>query len=326
LIGKAIRQVVAGAEAACAQAGTFTVHDVLLDVCAAASFCASPDLRDLVVRSCSNLSRRSGANSGAVAAAVKAAYDQYTTDSSDSDVTAVIDDLNAKSLPGEQVAWAVIGVESLRHVPLVRKEAHKAARVWERSAEDLEGYGWRGLRLALRSYSPDEWMFSTYACPKIRGAIHDGVRSEHHLPKRLTTFVNTVDRERDALAAALGRHPSLEELSERVGVHLDKLKTLPSLATPSSLDETDHAGGSVGSQLPGETDVADDVEQQAVASAVRTALEELDPDDAEALLLLVVEGCSYAEARRRTGMSHRQLRSRRERALVQMGALLEDWR
>lgn len=324
-VGEAMRRSVAAFDAAVAMCPTLDTASLVGAFCQKTSFCAAGEVRDLVIDTGVDVAFAVGVDVSVfeLREVLNKGFNEHVASVADSDVSSVVKLLGERGLDGERLAWAVINVESLRHIALVRKEAHKAARVWDRQAEDLETYGWRGLRLALRSYQPDQWLLSTYACPKIRGAIHDGVRSEHHLPKRLTTFVNKVERERDALLSTLGRHPTPEELSEKVGVHLDKLKSMAHLAAPTSLDESDDERG--GRQVADGLDVGDAVETHLRAEAVRAAVETLSREDAEAVQLLVVEGCSYAEARRRTGVSQRQLRARKDRGLRELASALSEW-
>lgn len=229
-------------------------------------------------------------------------------------IDGVVDSLADRGINGEALAWSVIARESLQHILLVKREANRMARMWpERKADDLVGYGWRGLRLALRSYNPETAWFSTYACPKIRGAIRDGVRSEHHLPKRLNTFVNKAERAKDELSAILGRHPTQTEIAERLETEVERVRQLATFAAPASLDtgEDEH-----GIQIAGR----DDVETSAMASiereALAGALAHLPEDEATAVRLLVMEEISMQEARTRTGASSKQLRARRDRGLA----------
>lgn len=239
-------------------------------------------------------------------------------------VETAIAELNRDGIDGERVCWGVISVESRRHVPLVLKEANRAARSWpDRGADGLIGYAWQGLRLGLRNYDPSRGMFSTYACPRIRGSIRDGIRSESHLPKRLTTFVHKVERTREALCHTLGRHPSLSEVAEALDMDLDRIGGVGRLGAPISLNELAERNDAI----LGESD--DDPESNALDAdrrqAVELALAQLEPGDALAVRLLVLESVSVAESQARTGMSARQLRSRRDRGLEQLSGLLTEW-
>ena len=234
-----------------------------------------------------------------------------------------VDELRRLGIDSEQLCWAVITRESLQHVLLVRKEANRAARMWpDRQADDLVGYGWRGLRLALRSYNPDTAWFSTYACPKIRGSIRDGVRNEHHLPKRLNTFVNKVERAKDDLSALLGRHPTQAEIAARLEIDVERVRATATYATPSSLDV---GGEEHGIELTGTEDVEAAVLAHATADAVRVALGGLPTDDAVAVQLLVMEQLPMGEVKDRTGASPKQLRARRDRGLAALRDVLDAY-
>lgn len=252
-------------------------------------------------------------------AAIVACWDATTV--SDASVDRAIERLSAQGVDGERLCWAVITRESCNHIPLVRREANRMAKLWpDRTGDDLVGYGWRGVRLALRSYNPDQAWFSTYACPKIKGAIRDGVRNEHHLPKRLTTFVNKVEHARDALAAAMSSAPTVAEIARCLDVDEAKVRATAYYVTPSSLDQADavHA-------LPTDVDVEEIATANLLADAVASAISELPDEEAEAVELLVLQQVPIRVAQERTGASPKQLRARRDRALVSLRATLESW-
>lgn len=238
-----------------------------------------------------------------------------------SNIDAVVETLGKRGINGEALCWEVICKESLQHIALVRREANRIVRMWpERKADDLVGYGWRGLRLALRSYNPETAWFSTYACPKIRGAIRDGVRSESHLPKRLNTFVNKAERAKDELSLILGRHPTQAEVAEKLQIEVERVRQIATFAPPQSLYSGEDENGL---QIAGR----DDVESAALAALERSQLEQalgsLPDEEATAIRLLVMDELSMQEVRERTGASSKQLRARRDRGLATLRENLE---
>ena len=261
---------------------------------------------------------------GALASVLAATWDATSGEISINDAVLALD---AAGLSGEAVCWAAISREGQRHVLLVLKEANRAARSWsDRSADSLIGYAWQGLRLALRNYDPSRGMFSTYACPRIRGTIRDGVRSEHHLPKRLTTFVRKVANTREQLRNEMGRHPTLPEVAGALDMDLDRLTPLTRMSTPLSYNEiSENPALPTPSALCDLGDPADDAVNMLRTEAIHDALEHLDPEDAEAVRLLVLESVSVAQAQVRTATSARQLRQRRDRGLAELATLLADW-
>jgi len=243
-------------------------------------------------------------------------YAQWEGPVFNSNIDGVVESLGRRGINGEALAWAVIAKESLSHILLVKREANRISRMWPgRKADDLVGYGWRGLRLALRSYNPETAWFSTYACPKIRGAIRDGVRSEHHLPKRLNTFVNKAERAKDELGAILGRHPTQAEIAERLDTEIERVRQIATFAAPTSLQAGEEENGI---EVAGGEDVEESVISSLRKETIADALSKLPEDEAVAIRLLVMEDISMQEARERTGASSKQLRTRRDRGLAML--------
>jgi len=241
--------------------------------------------------------------------------------------TTAIAALVERGIDGESLCWAVVSRESRRHILLVMKEANRAARSYnDLSAEHLIGYAYQGLRLALRNYDPARGMFSTYACPRIRGTIRDGIRSESHLPKRLITFVRKVERTREQLSQNLGRHPTLAEVAGALDVDLDKIARVTTYATPASYDELlMRPGFHEPAALVDDADPLDASERLARRGAIDQALAKLPLDEATAVRLLVLEEMPVSEAEELSGLPARQLRAARSRGLEALASLLSEW-
>lgn len=246
----------------------------------------------------------------------------------------VLDDVIADAarfgLDGETLCWAHIVFESSRHINLVWQQVNKMSRAYPgRTPEDLLGYGWRGLRTALRKYDPNTgWAFSTYAVTKIRGEVRDGVRAESPIPKRLGTFARKVSAADEQLSASLGRPPTLEELAQRVGTDLDTLSIMPRLQAEASLDERleqADEGSAPPSWMVDDNDPADLAEGALCRRDIAAALARLPEREALAVRLLVLEGVTPTEARQMTGATARQLRQWKERGLESLRTELVDW-
>lgn len=228
------------------------------------------------------------------------------------------------------LAWSVIGFESQRHINLVWHQANKLERLFpDRDAADMLALGWMGLRTALRLYDPTlGFSFSTYACTRITGSIRDGVRAENPVPKRLGTFGRKVAAAEEALAHSLGRAPTLDEVAAHLGVTLDELRIMPRLQAAASIEELEEYAnerGGPSAWLVDDTDPADLTVSALRRDAVEEALSRLDPQDAAAVRLLVMEGLRPAEAQSITGEAPRRLRARRERALAVLRDELDGW-
>lgn len=233
----------------------------------------------------------------------------------------------AAGLDAEAIITAVAHFETHRHIRLCWDQAYKTAgRFPGREPAELVGYAWCGLLSALRHYDPDRAGFSTYACTRIVGAIRDGVRAESELPKRLGTFRRRVGAARDDLTQALGRSPTLAEVAASLDVELAALALEARLGPAASLEElagdAERDGFEPVDDGPGPDALA---ELGARAEAVRHALAELPEDVAAAVDLIVMEGKTYAQAARETGVSTRALRARVDAGTELLREQLAAW-
>lgn len=109
------------------------------------------------------------------------------------------------------------------YMPLVR---HAVNRITVGSTsggilqyEDMISCGVQGLIEAHHSFDPTRGAkFSTYALPRIRGAILDALRAAHPLPRSLQKFAADVEHASAALRASLGRSPTKAELAKEMGL------------------------------------------------------------------------------------------------------------
>lgn len=237
----------------------------------------------------------------------------------------------AGGLDGELLTWSVIVRESQRHEGLINKECNKLARIFpDRTADELKGYGWQGLRVALRNFDPRlGFAFSTYACPKINGAIRDGVRAENPIPKRLTTFVRKITAAEEKLTQSLSRPPTYAEIAEHLDEDLEYMRRLlPRLHPSASIEELSSPWGEKSREPACLVDVADPEADALTAlrsEAVQEAIATLPAEEAQAVRLLMLEEMPLAEAAALVGVEPRQLRARKKRALTALRPLLLDW-
>jgi RNA polymerase sigma factor (sigma-70 family) len=237
--------------------------------------------------------------------------------------------LAEQGIDGQALLAAAVALETHNHLKLIYHEAHKLeARYPGVVVDDMVGFGWQGLRAALRSYDPVVAAFSTYACPRINGAIRDGIRAEQPIPKRLTTLVNRAARAEEQLTQRLGRTPELHELAEHMDLTLEQLRILPRLDTAASLDElaaaNDGEAGEPG--LAGEVSGPEEAAlRAALGQDIETALADLEPLERDAVRLLLLEGLAPREAAERLGVDTRRLRAAKQKALPKLAEHLASW-
>jgi len=228
-----------------------------------------------------------------------------------------------------EIGAAVVTLETRRHTNLVWHQANRLEKSFpDHGAEDMLGWGWQGLRTAIRLYDPSlGFAFSTYACSRIVGSIRDGVRAENPVPKRLTTYARKVAAAEEKLVQELQRTPTLAEIAERIGSELSQIQIMPRLAPAASVEElTGQMGekGTVPSWSVDHHDPLDDVIAGEQRQRIEAALAALPAEDAVAVRLMVMEQVPAAEARELTGATTRQLRQRTRRGLEQLAQHLAD--
>ncbi len=91
--------------------------------------------------------------------------------------------------------------------------------------DDLVSYGLLGLIGAIERYEPDrDVKFETYAIARIKGAIIDELRSLDWVPRSVRSRAREIERAIAELEAKLGRAPTDDEISDKVGITTDELE------------------------------------------------------------------------------------------------------
>lgn len=131
----------------------------------------------------------------------------------------------------------------LEHMPLLR---HVVGRTVSdcppgMDREELEAIGMLGLIAAADSWDESRGLkFSTYAFPKIRGAILDELRRQDFLPRGRREKVRALDGIVKQIEQERGAPPEPKELAERMGVselEVDEILASARLSMQASLDE-----------------------------------------------------------------------------------------
>lgn len=122
-----------------------------------------------------------------------------------------------------------------RHGGLIERAARRlASRTGGAvSPDDLWSAGAMGLVDAARRFDPArDVKFETFAERRIRGAMLDEMRRMDHLPRRLRTQVEKVERARGRATQRLGREAGPEDVAEELGLPTDEVESLLLLAQP----------------------------------------------------------------------------------------------
>jgi RNA polymerase sigma factor for flagellar operon FliA len=115
---------------------------------------------------------------------------------------------------------------------------------------DLVSYGLLGLIGAIERYDPArDVKFETYAMARIKGQIIDELRSMDWVPRSVRARARHIERAIGELEARLGRAPTDEEISKKLGITEEELEeSLGEIARSSiaALDELWTVSGSGG--------------------------------------------------------------------------------
>lgn len=112
------------------------------------------------------------------------------------------------------------------HLGLVHHVARQMSRTLAVRADfdELVSAGAMGLMTALDGFEPTRGLaFSTFAAPRIRGAILDELRKQDHVPRSIRRKTREIAAARETLMRVLGRLPDDDELSEHLGVDRETL-------------------------------------------------------------------------------------------------------
>jgi RNA polymerase sigma factor for flagellar operon FliA len=223
-------------------------------------------------------------------------------------------------------------------MPLVRHAVNRIA-VGSASAgilqyEDMVSYGVQGLIEAYYSYDESRGAkFSTYALPRIRGAILDALRAAHPLPRSLQKFSSDVERANSELHQSLGRSPSKAELAEQMG--LDRKDFMESLRSSNvhvvSLDglaDTAVSGNTEKLWEMADEDPTIDPDSRAQDTLVRRmlheAVEQLPDRERTIVHLYYMQSRSLKSIGRALGISESRASQLRHRAIRRLRTVLNQ--
>jgi RNA polymerase sigma factor FliA len=182
----------------------------------------------------------------------------------------------------------------MRYSPLVKYVAGRIRSGLPATVDmaDLLSDGVIGLMDAIEKFEPGRGLqFQTYAVPRIRGAIIDGLRAVDWVPRSVRDKLRDIERAQVALESRLGRTATDVEIAEELGIPLRELRqtyarvSFTSLATVDELGVTDELA-------PSATDALEDDETRA---ALMRCVKDLAERDRIIIALYYFEGLTLAE-------------------------------
>lgn len=224
-----------------------------------------------------------------------------------------------------------------QHLGLVHHVARQLARGLSTAAEldELVSAGTMGLIQAADSFDKSRGLsFSTYAVPRIRGAILDELRKQDHVPRNVRRRTRDVTRARDALAATLRRSPTERELSAHLQVPTEMLRKWEldaEGAAPCSFDQpvrNESSPGTLADSIADERTVSVDdlLTHEHEVGQLKLAIARLKEQERTVLALNFFEELKLQEIARVLNLSVCRISQIRTAALAKLRVNLRDLR
>jgi RNA polymerase sigma factor for flagellar operon FliA len=184
------------------------------------------------------------------------------------------------------------------HLGLVHHIARRMQRQLstEASLDDLVSAGSVGLLNAAENFDASRGLaFSTFAMPRIRGAILDDLRSQDRVPRSVRRKARAMTAAREKVTQRTGRIGTEREVAEELGVGVETVwewNTDVAAADRVSMDAHSSADeDSVGAwQFAADDEAADDaVAREDLADRLRVALETLPARERQVIALYYYE-------------------------------------
>jgi RNA polymerase sigma factor FliA len=157
------------------------------------------------------------------------------------------DQLWLRFAKGDQAARETLLRENLSLVHHVARQLSRSLAV-PADFDELVSCGTIGLMNALDAFDAKRGLaFSTFAVPRIRGAILDELRRQDHVPRSVRKKTRDISHARETLTRIFGRPASDKELAEHLGIDLQtfwRWQAETESAVQISLDQsaTEHDG------------------------------------------------------------------------------------
>jgi len=209
----------------------------------------------------------------------------------------------------------------LQYSPLVKYVAGRVRSGLPANVEqaDLLSEGVIGLMDAIEKFEPERGLqFQTYAVPRIRGAIIDGLRATDWVPRSVREKVRAIEHAQVALETRLGRTATDGEIAHELQISVQELRKVYGKVSYTSLASIDELGG-VEDLAPLSTDAFEDDETRA---ALLHVVQDLAERDRIIIALYYFEGLTLSEIGQVLGVTESRVSQLHTRAAMALHAKL----
>jgi len=184
--------------------------------------------------------------------------------------------------------------------------------------DDLVSDGVLGLMDAIERFDPGRGLtFQTFAVPRIRGSIIDGMRAMDFVPRSVRDKLRAIAAAQVALEERLGRIPEDAEVAQETRLTLNAVRDLTKQASGNhaNLDDLDLAD-----ELSTTAEAA--TEAGAANASLMRVIDELAERDQVVIALYYFEGLTLADIGRVLGVSESRVSQVHSRATSVMKSKL----
>ncbi|MGQ0765825.1 MAG: sigma-70 family RNA polymerase sigma factor [Gemmatimonadota bacterium] len=224
------------------------------------------------------------------------------------------------------------------HLGLVYHVARQLCRARQMDVEvdELVSAGTLGLIEAWNNFDTSRGLaFSTFAAPRIRGAMLDELRRQDHVPRSVRRRTRELNAATESLTRQLGRNPDQDQLARAMNIDLGTLfrwqyegdasrfipLERPAEATPAgSRIPIEHLIASTGDEVDERLATAQEI------SRLRDALLDLPEQERSVLSLYYFEELKLSEIAAMTGVSESRVSQIRARAISRLRTALRSLR
>ncbi|HET7387955.1 MAG TPA: FliA/WhiG family RNA polymerase sigma factor [Nocardioidaceae bacterium] len=208
----------------------------------------------------------------------------------------------------------------VQYAPLVKYVAGRIrGRLPENvDSDDLVSDGIFGLIDAIERFEPERGLsFQTFAVPRIRGAIIDGMRSMDFVPRSVRDKLRAIHRAQLVLEERLGRPAGDDELAVESGIPLASLRDLlkQSGTAHANLDDFD-----IADELSSAAD--HQLERDDVRAALMRVVGQLSERDRIIIALYYFEALTLAEIGQVLGITESRVSQLHRRVTATLHGLM----
>lgn len=226
------------------------------------------------------------------------------------------------------------------HLGLVHHVARQLSRrlATEVDFDELVSAGAMGLMNAVDSFDASRGLaFSTFAAPRIRGAILDELRRQDHVPRSVRRKSREIAAAREALTRELGQPPEDKVVARHMGIDMDtfwrwqsEIEGTHHLPLDAPMNDDDHRSATpaqVLSGLPGDH-IEDELNHQQEVEFLRDAIMRLKEQERIVLSLYYFEELKLHEIATILELTESRVSQIRSKAITKlrsdMGVLREQ--